>query len=215
MTAAMPRSTGTGTSAGEIKDYTAVPEKDQTRVMSIQADYLRTRSDLVGGEVQDLHGEVREMDLINRTRAKSRNDVPTLLDELAYQRGMAWTDIAEVAAVSISAVRKWRKGGDASPDSRGRLAKFAALLDTLEEKGLIKDPANWMEMDLPLIAGYYIRPLDLYLSGQQVALLDIAEQRKPVEHILDHIQPGWRETRSKFEVFEDTDGFRSIRIRSE
>ena len=128
---------------------------------------------------------------------------------------MAWTDIAEVAAVSVSAVRKWRKGGDASPESRSRLAKFAALLDTLEEKGLIKDPANWMEMDLPLVAGYYVRPLDLYLNGQDVALLDIAEQRRPVEHILDDIQPGWRETRSKFEVFEDTDGFRSLRIRSE
>lgn len=215
MTAATTRSTSTGTSAGGIKDYTAVPQEAQTRTLSMQADYLRTQSDLVGGEVQGLHGEVREMDLIDRTRAKSRNDVPTLLDELAYQRGMAWTDIVEVAAVSVSAVRKWRKGGDASTDSRSRLAKFAALLDTLEEKGLIKDPANWMEMDLPLVAGYYIRPLDLYLNGQDVALLDIAEHRRPVEHILDDIQPGWRETRSKFEVFEDTDGLRSIRIRSE
>ena len=116
------RSTSTGTSAGGIKDYTAVPQEAQTRTLSMQADYLRTQSDLVGGEVQGLHGEVREMDLIDRTRAKSRNDVATLLDELAYQRGMAWTDIAEVAAVSVSAVRKWRKGGDASTDSRSRLA---------------------------------------------------------------------------------------------
>jgi transcriptional regulator with XRE-family HTH domain len=129
------------------------------------------------------------MDLANRTLAKSRNDVPNLLDELAYRRGMAWTHIAEIADVSVSAVRKWRKGRDASPESRSRLAKFAALLDVLEQKGRIQDPANWMEMDLPLGAGYHIRPLDLYLNGQDVALLDIAERRRRVEHVLDYIRP--------------------------
>lgn len=215
MTGIEPAYSSTGTGTSEIKNYTAVPKDAQTRALSIEADYLRTESDLVGGEIEGMQGRVREMDLANRTVAKSRKDVPTLLEELAYQRGMAWTDIAEVASVSVSAVRKWRKGGDAPSESRGRLAKFAALLDMLEEKGLILDPANWMEMDLPLGAGYYIRPLDVYLSGQDVILLDIAEQRRPAEHILDYIQPGWRETRSKFEVFEDTDGFRSLRIRSE
>jgi len=206
---------GTGTSAGEIQDYTAVPKAAQTHSLSIQADYLRTQSDLVSVEIESVHERAREMDLANRTLAKSRNDVPNLLDELAYQRGMAWTDIAEVADVSVSAVRKWRKGRDASPESRSRLAKFAALLEMLEQKGRIQDPANWMEMDLPLGAGYHIRPLDLYLNGQDVALLDIAEHRGRVEHVLDYIRPGWREIRSKFEVFEDTDGLRSMRMRSE
>lgn len=203
----------TGTYAGGIEDYTAVPTG--TRALSMQVDDLRTRTDVVGGEVEDLHGEVREMDLSEQTRAKSKSDVSTLLNELAYGRGMSWTHIADVAGVSVSAVRKWRKGGDAAVGSRSRLAKFAALLDTLEEKGLIQDPAHWMEMDLPLVAGYYIRPFDLYLRGHDVALLDIAEQRRPIEHVLDDIQPGWRETRSKFEIFDDTDGHPSIRIRSE
>jgi hypothetical protein len=211
-TPAMTRSTGTAT--GEINDYAAVPKKTQTLALSMRADYLRTASNLVGVEIEDAHEQVREMDLANRTVAKSRNGVRSLLDELAYQRGMAWTHIAEIANVSVSAVRKWRKGGDASPDTRVQLAKFAALLDMLEEKA-IQDPANWMEMDLPLGAGYHIRPLDLYLNGHDVALLDIPEHRRPVEHILDYVQPGWRETRSKFEVFEDIDGFRSIRVRSE
>jgi transcriptional regulator with XRE-family HTH domain len=166
-------------------------------------------------DVHDLQDEVRAMDLGDRARIKSKKDVPSLLDELAHQRGMSWTDIAEVTSVSVSAVRKWRKGGDASAESRQRLARYAALLDTLEVKGVIQDPAGWMEMNLPLNAGYYIRPFDLYLEGQDVALLDIAEQRKPVEHVLDSIRPGWRESRSQFEVFEDTDGQRSIRIRSE
>jgi hypothetical protein len=102
---------------------------------------------------------------------------------------------------------RMRLSGEASPPLRH--------LRTADTLTAAISAANWMEMDLPLVAGYYIRPLDLYLSGQDVALLDIAEHRRPVEHILDDIRPGWRETRSRFEVFKDTDGFRSIRTRSE
>jgi transcriptional regulator with XRE-family HTH domain len=211
---AMSRLTSTGTSTGDdIKDYAVIPVG--TRALSIKADGIRTRADQVGGQAQDLHDRVRALNLDAWTRNKSRHDVPTLLDELAYQRGMAWTHIAEISDVSVSAVRKWRKGNDASPESRSRLARFAALLEILEEDAGIDDPATWMEMDLPLAAGYYIRPLDLYLSGQVMALFDIAEQRRPVEYILDDIRPDWRSTRSEFEVFEDTDGMRSIRIRGE
>jgi transcriptional regulator with XRE-family HTH domain len=210
---AMKRLNSTGTSAGDIKDYPVVPIG--TRALSIEVDDLRTQTELTGGQVQDLHDRVRELNLDERTRNKSRHDVPTLLDELAYRRGMAWTNIAEIADVSVSAVRKWRKGNDASPENRSRLARFAALLDTLAEEARIADPATWMEMELPLAAGYYIRPLDLYLNGQDTAILDIAEQRGPVERILDDIRPDWRATRSKFEVFDDTDGMRSIRIRGE
>ncbi|ORX05913.1 hypothetical protein AWC29_00030 [Mycobacterium triplex] len=176
---------------------------------------LRTENDLNGGEAHDLHDRVRALTLDQWTRNKSRLGVPALLDELAYQRGMAWTHIAEIADVSVSAVRKWRKGNDASPESRSRLAKFAAILDMLEQEAGIEDPSTWMEMELPLAAGYYIRPLDLYLDGKDMALMDIAEQRGNVEHILDDIRPGWRDSRSKFEVFDDTDGMRSIRIRGE
>lgn len=214
MTAAITRFTSDGTSAGDdLRDYVVVPIG--TRALSIKVDDLRTRADLAGGQAHDLHDKVRALNLDQRTRNKSRHNVPALLDELAYERGMAWTHIAEIAGVSVSAVRKWRKGNDASPESRSKLAKFAALLDTLAEEVQIEDPATWMEMELPLAAGYYIRPLDLYLNGQDMALFDIAEHRRPVEHVLDEIRPGWRAARSKFEVFDDTDGMRSIRVRDE
>lgn len=85
----------------------------------------------------------------------------------------------------------------------------------LEQEAGVEDPATWMEMELPLAAGYHIRPLDLYLDGKDMALLDIAEQRGHVEHILDEMRPGWRASRSEFEVFDDTDGMRSIRLRGE
>jgi transcriptional regulator with XRE-family HTH domain len=212
-TPAIKQPTRTGTSAGDVKDY-ALPVIG-TRTLSNKADDIRTRADEVGDQAHDLHDRVRAQNLDVWTCNKSRHEVSTLLEELAYQRGMAWTHIAEIADVSVSAVRKWRKGNDASPESRGKLAKFAALLDLLETEVGIEDPATWMEMELPLGAGYYIRPLDLYLSDQVIAIFDIAEQRRPVDYVLDDIRPGWRDTRSKFEVFEDTDGMRSIRVRGE
>lgn len=204
----------TGTAAGGVADYAPFPP-NETRALSLRVDYLRTTADIIGNDVQELHDEVREHDLTDRTLEKARKSVVGLLHELANDRGMGWSDIAEILGVSVSAIRKWRKGGDASPESRLKLARIAALLEVLEEKGPIQDPAAWMEMDLPLEAGYYIRPLDLYLEGHVAALLDIAELRKPVAQVLDEVRPGWRDSRSDFEVFVDVDGERSIRQRDE
>jgi transcriptional regulator with XRE-family HTH domain len=204
----------TGSSAGGVSEYAPLPP-NSTRALSLRADYLRTEVETLGGEVQELHGEARELDLIDRTFQKTKKSVSGLLEELAGERGMGWSDIAEVVGVSISAIRKWRKGGDASPESRSKLARIAALLDVLEEKGLVQDPAAWMEMDLPLDSGYFIRPLDLYLEGHVVALIDLAEQRRTVTQMLDQVKPNWRTNRSDFEVFVDTDGQRSIRRRDE
>jgi len=204
----------TGASAGGVSDYAPLPP-DSTRALSLRADYLRTKVEMLGGEVQEMHGEARELDLTDRTFEKTKKSVSGLLEELAGERGMGWSDIAEVVGVSISAIRKWRKGGDASPESRSKLARIAALLDVLEEKGLVQDPAAWMEMDLPLDSGYFIRPLDLYLEGHVLRLIDLAEQRQTVTQVLDQVKPNWRTNRSDFEVFVDTDGQRSIRLRNE
>ena len=205
----------TGTYAGGVEDYANAAAPTETRALSLRVDYLRSDVDILGGEVHDLHEETRELDLNARTFEKGKKAVASLLDELTAQRGMGWSDIAELAEVSVSAIRKWRKGGDASTESRTRLARIAALLDLLEEKGLVQDPAMWMEMDLPLEAGYYIRPLDLYLQGHVTALLDLAEGRGEMLQILDGVRPDWRSSRSDFEVFTDTDGERSIRLRRE
>lgn len=205
----------TGTDAGGVADYTNAATSTATRSLSLRADYLRSNVDSLGSEVHELHGEARELELRERTFEKSKNSVDTILEELAYVRGMGWSDIAELAGVTVSAVRKWRKGGDASPDSRTRLARISAVLDVLELKGLVQDPATWMEMDLPLEPGYFIRPLDLYLEGHVIALIDLAEQRKTMEQVLNETRPDWRSSRSDFEVFEASDGERAIRQRVE
>jgi len=206
--------TPTGTSAGGVSDY-APSAPNQTRALSLSADYLRTEVDMLGGEVQELHSEVRGHDLADRSLEKSKKSVANLLEELASDRGMGWSDIAEVVSVSVSAIRKWRQGGVASPESRTKLARIAALLDVLEEKGVIEDPASWMEMDFTLEAGYFIRPLDLYLEGHVNELIELAEQRQTTAQVLDQVRPNWRQSRSDFEVILDDDGERSIRRRDE
>lgn len=215
MTVIKENTAPTGTFSGGIDNYAVGAAPTATRALSLSVDYLRTDADRVGGEVHELHGEVRELDLNDRALEKGKRNVAGLLDELAYGRGMGWSDIAELAGVSVSAVRKWRKGSDASPESRSRLARIAVLLDVLEEKGLVEDPARWMAMDLPLETGYFIRPFDLYLGGYAVALLDLAEQRKTMTQVLDEVRPEWRQERTGFVVFTDTDGQRSMRMRAE
>ncbi|WP_410644982.1 hypothetical protein [Amycolatopsis sp. lyj-346] len=202
----------TGTATGAVSDY--APPTGGTRAFSLDVGYLRSRTDMHASEAKELHDGARELELDDRTLEKSKKSVASLLAELTRDRGMGWSDIAEVVGVSVSAIRKWRKGGEASPESRRKLAQIAGLLDVLAENGLVEEPARWMEMDLPLEAGYFIRPLDLYLEGHVVALIDLAEQRQTIAQVLDQVRPNWRESRSDFEVFVDTDGERSIRHRN-
>lgn len=208
----------TGTHAGGSPNY-ADSQRSATYAPSLNSDYLlildtlRTRTDVLGGEMQEVHAHARKADLDNRTAEKVKKSVASLLEELTETRGMGWSDIAEVVGVSISAIRKWRKGGHAGPENRKGLARIAALLDVLEEKVLIEDPTGWMEVDLSLEPGYFIRPLDLYLEGGTDALIDLAEHRKSPTEVLDQVRPNWRSHRSNFEVFVDSDGDRSIRQR--
>lgn len=203
----------TGTAAGGVTDYDTITSA--TRALSLRADWLRTDVDRNSSEMHEVHSEIRELDLNDRTLTKGKKSVADLLEELSFERGMGWSDIAEVVGVSISAIRKWRKGYDASPESRTKLARIAAMLDVLDEKVKVADPAQWLEMDLPLGPGFFIRPLDLYLQGHVAAIIDLAEERKFMHEVLDEVSPDWRTSRSDFEVFADTDGERSIRKRAD
>src|SRR6266496_4694740 len=75
----------TGASAGGVSDYAPLAP-DSTRALSLRADWLRTKVDMLGGEVQELHGEARERDLTDRTFEKTKKSVSGLLEELAGGR---------------------------------------------------------------------------------------------------------------------------------
>ncbi|MCL2780755.1 MAG: helix-turn-helix domain-containing protein [Actinomycetia bacterium] len=208
--AAAAASEATGTAAGVIAGF-SLSALDETRALALRADYLRTDVDMLRGQVLELHGAVRRQELFDRTLDKARMSITALLEQLAHERGMGWCDIAEALGVSVSAVRKWRKDGGASPNSRLKLARLAALLDVIERVGPIDDPAAWMEMDLPLGPGFFVRPWDLYLDGHLDALLDLAGHRRGAAQALDQVRPSWRESRSDFEVVPDADGEPSLR----
>lgn len=203
------------TQAEGVRDYADDTTPTITRALSVRRyDILRTDVDILGADIHASHNEIRGYDLSVRTLAKAKKDVPALLTELASERGMSWSDIAELAEVSVSAVRKWRSGGSSTPEKRLALARITAMLDLLEERCMVGDPAMWMEMELPFEEpGYHVRPLDLYLGGHDVELLDIAEHRRGVSDVLDDIDPAWRQKRSDFAVYTDTDGQRSIALR--
>jgi transcriptional regulator with XRE-family HTH domain len=200
------------------------PVVEQTRSLSLRyADArsgiaeLRKGVDDLDAEAQSGHNDVRRAELDSRTNTKAKASVPELLAELGMGRGMGWSDIASVIGVSVSAIRKWRTGGAASPENRRALAQIAALLDMLEQTGLVHDPAGWMEMRLALGSGFFVRPIDLYHEGHDVALLDLATMPNTDggSELLDKIKPSWREERSAFEVYTDSEGERLLRKRSE
>jgi transcriptional regulator with XRE-family HTH domain len=180
-----------------------------------EAGLLRTQVNALGGDVADFHNRATEEDLRSRAAVKAKRGVATLLRELAIERGMAWSDIARLVSVSVSAVRKWRTGNDASPEKRRLLAQLAAFLDLLAESN-VEDPVQWLEMDLALPAGYSVRGVELYADGHIIALLEIAGLRRDAAHVLDEVDPGWRDTRrASIEVFTADDGQLAFRERGD
>ena len=182
---------------------------------AIAASWLRDTSRIRSEQLRDIHRRLQATQYAVRTVRKIEEDVPSLLEELGPRRGMAWSDIATLVGVTVAAIRKWRQGGDAAPENRKRLAKIAALLDVIEESNLISDPAQWLEVPLPLPPGYTVRPMDLYKAGHVDALLDYAAHRIEPQALMDEVESDWRESRrSNFEVYDASDGQKAIRLRS-
>ncbi|NRQ36620.1 hypothetical protein HII36_33010 [Nonomuraea sp. NN258] len=126
---------------------------------------------------------------------------------------MSWADMARLTGVTVSAIRKWRTGGQASAEKRLELARLAAFLDLLEEN-CIEDPAQWMEVTFPLGEGYAIRPMELYVAGHKAELLDIACGRRNAADVLDSLDSSWRDARrSNVDVYIGPDGEPALRIR--
>lgn len=206
--------TDQGTAGSALKGFPHVESATAASALQVQTvGWLRSQAEILGHDIEDSYEEVRDHDLVQRAAAKSRHGVPRLLSELAVDRGMAWSDIARLVGVSVSAVRKWRGSGAASAEHRMALAQLAAFLDILQEYA-IDDPAQWMEMPLPLPAGYVITPIDLYWRGELAALLEYASQRLGAEQALDRIDSAWREKRSDFESYTASDGAKAIRMRA-
>lgn len=197
----------TGSSGVELP---ALPSQTMASVTR-QFGILRDETSTLDADVVGRHRAAQRLSLELRAREWARRDVPRLLRELSSQRGLGWSDIARLVGVSVQALRKWRSGEPATGEHRLAVARLAAFLDLLEDK-LIDDPAGWLEM--PLVAGYSPRYLDLYQAGRIDLLFELAGLRTTPEQALDEFAPDWRQQlRLEHEVFEAGDGRLSIRRR--
>ncbi|NLG66009.1 MAG: hypothetical protein GX537_10435 [Actinobacteria bacterium] len=177
---------------------------------------LRSQTRLLGDDVAETGRQARatyqrmvERQLDVKARRLAKAGMLRLLGGLA-DCGFAWRDIAALAGVSVSAVRRWRQGETPTGDNLLRVARVVALVETLREDHLVSDVASWMEM--PLAQESPLTALDLAVAGRLPDVVDVAAGHSTGESVLDLWRPGWRaEFRSEFEVFEAPDGEPGIR----
>ncbi len=132
-----------------------------------------------------------------------------LLEELAVERGLAWSDIARLCSVSVSAIRKWRSGESPAPERHRSLARLAAFLDLLEQAGPVDDPAGWLFMRLA--DDYTTAAADLYIAGNVEDLLEHAQGLLTLHEMLDRWDPEWRTaTRSDWKITTNSNGERVL-----
>lgn len=208
-------STGTDSAQVQHDSRRLVDPPDQTAATSTAIESLtrrygelRDEARLVNSDIVEGHHAARRWRLDDRTSVKARSSISVLLNELAVKRGMTWSSIARLCNVSVSAVRKWRKGEDPSPEKRLALARLAAFIDLLDELP-VSEPAAWLAM--PMVSGYTVIGEDLYVAGLADRLLDLASSKADLDEVLITFDKNWRtHFRSDYEVIEGGDGMPSI-----
>ena len=179
---------------------------------------LAERTSVIRYQVRDLHDRSSQLDhraqlgrLQELTLQRGGLGIQALLRVLALERGFSWRAVSRLVGVSSPTIGKWRRGERASGQHRRKLAEAVALCEILEQC-FIDDVASWME--IPLLAGIPITPLDLYESNRLELVLDWASNKETRPTVLlNAFDPNWREERSSsYEVFEAGDGSLSIRV---
>lgn len=162
-----------------------------------------------GLEHGDLSEHIRYSEWPAATNERAKGSVAAILNELA-DLGFAWRHIARLGGVSVPAVKKWRKGDEASGEGTKKLASLLAACDLIVSSYTIEDVASWFEA--PLSSSAPVMPIDLLTDGRPDLLFEFANGYTDPEAILSQFDPDWRERyRSDFEVFEASDGIRSVR----
>ncbi len=169
---------------------------------------LRDNARFLHDDASELHHRTQQHDLDARTFAKARSSTQELLADLST-RGYSWRTIAQLAGVSVPALRKWRLGEGSSGENRRKIAQLVALTELLDEYH-IADVPSWLEM--PLSDAVRTTLIDVIAGGSVDLVLDFAANRvTDPQQLLDAFDPDWRSRRSDFEVYQAPDGTRSIR----
>ncbi|MBF9073564.1 helix-turn-helix domain-containing protein [Streptacidiphilus sp. NEAU-YB345] len=172
---------------------------------------LRSQTKALHEDVRGLHEEALFKDWQHRTARRAKTAPLTLLDELA-RLGFSWRDVARMLGVSVPAVQKWRRSGGITGHNRRNIANLLALCDLISERYLVEEIASWFEM--PISGDAPLTPTDLYAEGRMDILFDHASGHGDPEQMLTDYDGAWRERfRSDFEVYEESDGELSIRLK--
>jgi hypothetical protein len=210
-------STGTATSTLRPvgpSNHTTTPQiREEIFELRARTAEARHQAATLASHANDLHDRVQGFDLDDRAAALIQNDPSVLLAFLGDDLGMPWSLVADLINVSPTAVRKWRRGGSMTPETRARLARLVAFCQVLPEvEPRITDAVLWLQS--PLISGATtLTPADLFTRGSDVGLLNRAAGRVTAERLLDAEVPDWRTaTRpdSRHRVVEAPDGVLSI-----
>lgn len=139
-----------------------------------------------------------------------------LLDHLLAERGCGWDMLHRVTGTRIRSLRLWRGGETPDPAAFARLKEFAGFLDRLDVEVGYTEPTQataFMEARITRTPGYHLTPFALYLDGHRDLLIALAYGGDDIdrEHALDRATPGWRDTRSDYEVEIAADGHRALR----
>lgn len=185
---------------------------DEVGSINSRAHLLQSDASDVHQRTKQLHQETLER-LLRENASTAANRSAVELSEQLSDYGFAWRHIADLVGVSIPALRKWRQGEAVSPPNKMALATLVAFCELLVDRGLITDPASWLER--PLMVGTSISGLDLYAEGRMDLLFPLAlHHDSDPKTTLDEFRPGWQERQdSDLEVFVDDDGRPSLRER--
>ncbi|RYQ26500.1 hypothetical protein PG2029B_1097 [Bifidobacterium pseudolongum subsp. globosum] len=172
--------------------------------------FTRSTVNVISTDVRKLHNNILNREWRQDTVRRSKQGVQSLLDDIS-DLGFSWNDVARLSGVSVPAVRKWRRGGQASGDNRMKLAALLAACDILGRHFMVEEVASWFETPMPETP---ITPMDLYCANRVDLVFELASANMESREILDEFDPNWRKRYdSPFEVVEGEDGTSSIQLK--
>ncbi len=191
---------------------TAAAQQDASEYSDLTESVGFTRStvNVISTDVRKLHNNILNREWRQDTVRRSKQGVQSLLDDIS-DLGFSWNDVARLSGVSVPAVRKWRRGGQASGDNRMKLAALLAACDILGRHFMVEEVASWFETPMPETP---ITPMDLYCANRVDLVFELASANMESREILDEFDPNWRKRYdSPFEVVEGEDGTSSIQLK--
>ena len=169
----------------------------------------------VAAETLDFIESAMKRDLDDGTLAADRESGLELLTELNAE-GISWRDLARLAEVSVPALQKWRRGERMAPSNKYKVAKIVALFRLLREQ-MISEPTSWLES--PVKPGVSLSKMDMLVADRFDLVLSLASREltsDAAEKVLNLFDPEWRRKYQddSVEVFVDSDGFKSMRVKA-